>query len=125
VTYNNPTSIFPTFNWESLAILPTKVSFRSEVVNDGDNYLCSCVIDTWYNYHRFETDVDIRNQVVAHDLVPTANGNYHIRNLHFGKFRRLGTGWIWADLEANNNSNEVLRIKGSIIKIEMKSKSNY
>jgi hypothetical protein len=116
LTYNQ-SPIFPTFNWASLVILPTQVSFRSEVVNDGDNYLCSRVIDRWYNYHRFETDVDIGNQVVAHDLFPTANGNYRIRNLHFGKFWRGVPNWIWADAEANNNSNEVLF---SFVKIDEK-----
>lgn len=93
-------------DWETLVILPTQVSFKSEEL-DG-NYLCSRVIDRNYNYHRFESGLDVGDPLVAHELFPTPDGNYRIKNLHFGKFWRRSPNWIWADAEQNNNSRDTL-----------------
>ncbi|KAI3688276.1 hypothetical protein L1987_81987 [Smallanthus sonchifolius] len=96
--------MFPAVDWQTLLILPSQVSFGSEELKD--QYLCSRVIDKHYNYHRFESGLDIGSLLVAHELFPTHDGNYRIKNLHFGRFWRLGTRWIWADAADNNHTSE-------------------
>ncbi|XP_076931207.1 uncharacterized protein LOC143596274 [Bidens hawaiensis] len=92
-------------DWESLVILPSQVTFRLD--DPDDNYLVSRVIEG-YNYHRFESGMDLGDPLLAHELYPTADGNYRIKNLHFGKFWRRSPNWIWADAEENNTSQETL-----------------
>ncbi|KAJ0481472.1 putative Agglutinin domain-containing protein [Helianthus annuus] len=94
------------FDWETLVILPSKVSFKS---NDlSGNYLCSRVQDRYYNYHKFEPGLDIGDPRVAHELFPTTNGNYRIKSLYYGKFWRRSPNWIWANAEENDHSNDTL-----------------
>ncbi|XP_076885486.1 uncharacterized protein LOC143535027 [Bidens hawaiensis] len=97
---------FHVVDWETLVILPSRVTFRSEDL-DG-NYLCSRVLDRSNNYHRFESGLDVGDPLVAYELFPTREGNYRVKNLHFGKFWRRSPNWIWADADANNNSNDNL-----------------
>ncbi|MFS8005872.1 putative aerolysin, Agglutinin domain, Agglutinin domain superfamily [Helianthus anomalus] len=97
---------FPTVDWETLVILPSKVSFKSDDLSG--NYLCSRVQDRYYNYHKFEPGLDIGDPRVAHELFPTSNGNYRIKSLYYGKFWRRSPNWIWADAEENDHSNDTL-----------------
>ncbi|KAI3822942.1 hypothetical protein L1987_10543 [Smallanthus sonchifolius] len=119
--------VFSPNDWERLVILPSQVSFRSEDL-DG-NYLVSRVIDRWYNYHRFESGMDIGDPLVAHELFPTADGNYRIKNLHFGKFWRRSPNWIWADAQDNNNSNDTLfsfvKISDGVIALRNLGNNNF
>ncbi|XP_076885503.1 uncharacterized protein LOC143535052 [Bidens hawaiensis] len=103
---SNEGDIFPAVDWETLVILPSQVSFKSDDL--GGNYLCSRVCDGYYNYHRFEPGLDIGDPRVAHQLFPTTNGNYCIKSLYYGKFWRRSPNWIWADAEDNNYSNDTL-----------------
>ncbi|XP_076891983.1 uncharacterized protein LOC143543579 [Bidens hawaiensis] len=99
-------TLFPTIDWETLVILPSHVAFRSKEL-DG-NYLCSRVIERHYNYHKFVSGLDVGDPLVAHELFPTPDGNYRIKDLHFGKFWRRSPNWIWADAEDTDNSNDTL-----------------
>nr|GEY01499.1 hypothetical protein [Tanacetum cinerariifolium] len=110
-------SEFNVINWETLVILPTHVSFRSEEL-DG-NYLCSCPLDPSWPYQMFKSGMDVGDPLVAKELFPTPNGNYRIKDVHFGKFWRRSPNWIWADAEDNNSSNDTLfsivKISGTVI----------
>ncbi|KAL8238128.1 hypothetical protein R6Q59_019209 [Mikania micrantha] len=103
---SNDGHTFPTVNWETLVILPSQVSFKSDQLSD--HYLCSRVLDRYYNYHRFETGLDIGDPRVAYQLFPTNDGNYRIKSLYYGKFWRRSPNWIWADAEDNNYSNDTV-----------------
>ncbi|XP_076882895.1 uncharacterized protein LOC143531494, partial [Bidens hawaiensis] len=92
-------------NWEDLVILPSQVSFKSQVL-DG-NYLGSGLTNG-VNYHKFESGFDTGNPQVGYELVPVANGNYRIRSLSFGKYWRGGSEWVVADAEDSNNSDYTL-----------------
>ncbi|XP_071740200.1 uncharacterized protein [Rutidosis leptorrhynchoides] len=112
-TNNGLSKEFNVTNWETLVILPKEVSFKSEEL-DG-NYLCSRILDRRYPYQRFESGLDVGDPLVAKELFPTPNGNYRIKDMHFGKFWRLGGNWIWADAEEDSsNNNDTLF---SIVKI--------
>ncbi|XP_076885506.1 uncharacterized protein LOC143535055 [Bidens hawaiensis] len=95
---------FPVVNWEDLVILPSQVSFKSELLN---KYL-SCRFFEGLNYHRFESGFDISNPQWAYELVPAANGNYRIKSSYFGKYWRAYHQWVVADAEDNNNSDDTL-----------------
>ncbi|XP_076932044.1 uncharacterized protein LOC143597420 [Bidens hawaiensis] len=97
---------FHVVDWETLVILPSRVTFRSE--DPDGNYLCSRVIEKWYNYHRFESGLDVGDPLVAYELFPTREGNYRVKNLHFGNFWRRSPNWIWANADDNDNSNDTL-----------------
>ncbi|KAI3822932.1 hypothetical protein L1987_10533 [Smallanthus sonchifolius] len=84
-------------DWETLVILPSRVSFRSQQLEG--NYLCSRVIDTDHNYHRFESGMDVADPLVANQLFRTNGGNYRIKDMYFGKFWRRSSNWILADAE--------------------------
>ncbi|KAI3688277.1 hypothetical protein L1987_81988 [Smallanthus sonchifolius] len=90
---------FNVVDWETLVILPPRVSFKSEV--EG-NYLCSRVIET-KPYLRFESGLDNVGDP-HHELFPTADGNYRIKDMHSGKFwRRSPSNWVLEDGEENDN----------------------
>ncbi|KAI3822922.1 hypothetical protein L1987_10523 [Smallanthus sonchifolius] len=83
----------------------------------------------YYNYHRFKSGLDIGDPLVAHELFPTPDGNYRIKNLHFGKFWRRSPNWIWADAQDNNNSNDTLfsfvKISDGVIALHNLGNNNF
>ncbi|XP_076932042.1 uncharacterized protein LOC143597418 [Bidens hawaiensis] len=96
---------FLVVNWEDLVILPSQVSFKSQVL-DG-NYLGSG-LTKGVNYHKFESGFDIGNPQVGYELVPAANGNYRIKSLNYGKYWRGGSEWVVADAEDYSKSDDTL-----------------
>ncbi|XP_076898850.1 uncharacterized protein LOC143552547 [Bidens hawaiensis] len=99
---NSAVDTLQVVDWETLVILPSQVSFRSEQLEG--NYLCSRVIGTNNNYHRFESGMDFADPLVAHQLFPTQYGGYRIKDMYFGKFWKRSSNWILADAEKDDNS---------------------
>ncbi|KAI3688324.1 hypothetical protein L1987_82035 [Smallanthus sonchifolius] len=99
-------SLFFIAECNQLVILPSQVTFRSEQLDGA--YLCSRIIDYYYNYHMFESGLEVGDQRVAHQLFPTRDGYYRIKDLYFGKFWRRSPNWIWADAEDDDFSNDTL-----------------
>jgi hypothetical protein len=91
---------FNVVDWQTLVILPAQVSFKSEV--EG-KYLCTRVVDT-SPHLRLESGLDAGD---PHELIPTADGNYRIKDIQSGKFwRRSPSDWILDDVEENNNNDD-------------------
>ncbi|KAK9079018.1 hypothetical protein SSX86_000687 [Deinandra increscens subsp. villosa] len=122
---------FPTIDWRTLLVLPSQVSFRLQVVGpdakdygNGGKYLCSSRVDG-EPCLRFEPGVDPADTMAAYELIPTADGNYSIKDLTFGKFWRVTNFNIVADAEerdlVHDNNTKFSPVKVSENAIALRS----
>nr|XP_043615097.1 uncharacterized protein LOC122587084 [Erigeron canadensis] len=93
---------FNIIDWETLVVLPSQVSFKYE-----GKYLCSRVIETT-PYLRFESGLEAEDPLVVHQLFPTSDGNYRIKDLNSGKFWKEGPSkWILDDGDEADDDTSV------------------
>ena len=73
--------------------------------------------------------IGCRRSTGGQGSLPTPDGNYRIKDAHFGKFWRRSPNWIWADGEDNNYNNDtifsIVKISDNVIALRNLGNNNF
>nr|XP_043635966.1 uncharacterized protein LOC122607115 [Erigeron canadensis] len=103
---------------ETALVLPSRVAFRSQDINNGDNYLGSIWLYGKFMYQQFRSGLDIGDPRVSKELLPINNevNYYHIMDLYNGRLWTRADGWIRADVDdpSLSDSFSFVQIKDNV-----------